>query len=68
MKTAQKIVNNLINENIFPLKFNSSIKRRWVIFEDNQFMSKHSFHRINPSSFLFLFNLLHLLIFYMGML
>ncbi len=30
MKTAKKIVNNLINVNIFPLK---------VIFGDNQFMS-----------------------------
>ncbi len=45
MKTAQKIVNNLINENIFPLKISS----RYVIFGDNQFMSKHTFHIQKPS-------------------
>ncbi len=37
MKTAQKIVNNLTNENIFQLKV---IKTRWVIFEENLFMSE----------------------------
>ncbi len=40
MKTSQKIVNNLINENIFPFK-GQLIKKRWAIFEDNQFMWKH---------------------------
>ncbi len=39
MKTAQKIVNNLINENIFLLKVSTS----WVIFGDRQFMAKHRY-------------------------
>ncbi len=39
MKTAQKIVNNLIMK-----MFGQLIKTRCVIFEDNQFMSKYSFH------------------------
>ncbi len=43
------------------LKFSS----RWVIFMDNQFTSKHTFHRINPSTYLFKFDLLHLPIFLM---
>ncbi len=60
MKTAQKIVNNLINETIFPLKL---IKARWMIFVDNQFMSKHTFHIQNPSIHLFQldFLLVHML-------
>ncbi len=37
MKTAQEIVNNLITDNMVPLKV------RCVIFGDNQFMSKHTF-------------------------
>ncbi len=41
------------------------IKARWVIFEENQYMSKHTFHIINPSTYLFQFQfqLLDLLIF-----
>ncbi len=57
MTTAQKIVNTLINETIF-LTYT-----RWVIFEENEFMSKHTFQRINPSTYLFKFDLLHVLIF-----
>ncbi len=42
MKTAQKIVNNLINEN---MSFKGQlIKTRYMIFWDNQFMSKYIFH------------------------
>ncbi len=40
MKYDQKIVNNLINENIFPLKV-SSFKARRVIFDDKQFTTTH---------------------------
>ncbi len=32
------------------------IKTRLVIFEDNQFISKHTFHRIKPSIYLFQFD------------
>ncbi len=39
MKTAQKIVHNWIYESIFSVKVNS-----YVIFGDNQFMPKHTFH------------------------
>ncbi len=64
MKIAQKIVNNVINENVFPLNIKDQlIKTRLVIFGDNQFMSKYTFHRINPSTYLFQFDLLHFLIF-----
>ncbi len=42
MKTAQKIINNLINENISPLNVSSLWQN--VIFGDNQFMSKYTFH------------------------
>ncbi len=35
MKTAQKIVNNLIDENIYSVNKAQLIKRRWVIFGDN---------------------------------
>ncbi len=38
----------LNNENIGQL-----IKTRWGIFEDNQFMSKHTYQRIYPSTYLF---------------
>ncbi len=55
MKTVQKIVDNLINENIFPLKL---IKTRRVIFRDNQFMSKYTFHLQNSSIYLSLLDLL----------
>ncbi len=51
MNTAQKIVNNLINENILPYK-GQLIKTRWI-FGDNQFMSKDTFHLQNPSVYLF---------------
>ncbi len=62
MKTAQKIVNNLINKNTF-------LKTRCVIFGDNQIMSKHIFHIQNPSIYQFQLDLyvLHLLICKMGM-
>ncbi len=56
MKIAQKIVNKLINEiyfNIHIILQGQFIKTRWVILGDNQFMSKHTFHRINPSAYLF---------------
>ncbi len=39
METVQKIVNNLIFENIYSLK-GQLIKTGRVIFEDKQFMSK----------------------------
>ncbi len=55
MTIVQKIVNNLINTNIFPLR-GQLIKTGWVIFGDNQFMSKHTFHRINTSTYLFQFD------------
>ncbi len=51
MKTTPKIVNNLIIENIFPLKVS-----------DNQFMSKHTFYIQNPFIDLFKLDILHLLI------
>ncbi len=31
------------------------MKTIWLIFEDNQFMLKHKFHIIDPSTYLFLF-------------
>ncbi len=34
MKTVDKVINNLINKNIFPLNA-QPIKARWVIFGDN---------------------------------
>ncbi len=40
------------------------IKTRFVIFEESSFMSKDTFHKINHSTFLFQFDLLHLLIFF----
>ncbi len=46
MKTAQGIVTNLINQNIFPLKISSLVK-------DNQCMSKHTFHMQSPLIYLF---------------
>ncbi len=49
MRTAQKIVNNLINENIFPFNKGQLIKTRGVIFRDNRFMSKRPFHIQNRS-------------------
>ncbi len=52
LKIAQKIDNNLINENML-------IKTRYVIFGDNQFMSKHTLHIINPSAYMFQLDLLH---------
>ncbi len=61
MKTSQKIGTNLINNNIFP-----SLSQERVIFENNQFMSKQTLHRINPS-ILFQFDMLHLFILQMGM-
>ncbi len=42
MKSAQKIVNNLINENVFVLKV--LIKTEHVIFGLYQFMPKHILH------------------------
>ncbi len=60
MKTAQRIVNNLININIFLLNVSLLIH---VIFGDNQFMSKHTFHIKNPSIYQFQLDLLHRLIF-----
>ncbi len=49
MKTDQKIVNNLINENISPLRVSLAhlIKTRWVIFDDKQFISQHTFNIIH---------------------
>ncbi len=51
MKTVEKIVNNLLNENIFALNSvkGQLIKKICVIFGDNQFMSKHTFHIQYPS-------------------
>ncbi len=61
MKTAPTISNNLINETIFPLKV-SSLKTRWVIFWDNQFMlNTHSIEKILHYANIQL-DLLHLLI------
>ncbi len=51
MKTTQKIVNNSINDNIFPLNVSS----RWVIFGDNQFISKYVCHRLNPLTYMIQF-------------
>ncbi len=51
MTNAQKIVNNLINENIFSFKV-SSLKR-CVIFGDNYYLSKHTFLTQNFSVYLF---------------
>ncbi len=42
---------------IYPLK-GQLIKTGCVIFGDKQFMSKHTFHRINPSTYLFQFYVL----------
>ncbi len=61
MKTVMKIINNLINENM-SLK-GKLFKTRWVISEDNQFMLKHTFYIQSPSTYLFQFDLLHLLIY-----
>ncbi len=62
MKTAKKIVNNLINENMESLK-GKLIKTRWVvIFGDNQFLSKHTFQIQNSSVYLFQLDLIHFLI------
>ncbi len=36
-----KIVNNLMNEDIFPLKF-STLRQDKVVFGDKQLMSKHT--------------------------
>ncbi len=47
MNTAQKIINNLINENIFP--FNKGQLKDKMIFGDDQFISKHTFHIQNSS-------------------
>ncbi len=46
-----KLHNNLLNENIC-LK-SQLIKTTWVIFEDNQFMSKHTFHKQTLLIYLF---------------
>ncbi len=53
MKTYQKIIINLINENILK---RHHIKTRWMIFEDKQFVWKHIFYIRNPSISLFLFD------------
>ncbi len=54
ISTAQNVANNLLKINL--------IKTRWVIFEDNKFMSKHTFHIQNLSISLFQVDLLYLLI------
>ncbi len=41
MKTAQKIVNNLINENIFPLTVNSLGKDMWYLGITNLYQKTH---------------------------
>ncbi len=56
MKPTQKMVNNLINETIFPFK-GQIITTIWVILGDHQLISKHTFHRINPSTYLLQFYL-----------
>ncbi len=58
MKTAQKIVNNLINDDVFSIKGQT----RLMIFGDNEFMSKYTFYIHNPSVSFSQFDVLHLLI------
>lgn len=64
MKTVQKIINHVINESILPLKFSSLLETRWMTFGDIRFMSKHTLHKIHPSTYMFQLDLLPLLIKY----
>ncbi len=47
MKTAQKIVSNLMNENILPLKVSTLRQDGWYLGITN-LISKHTFHIQNP--------------------
>ncbi len=50
MNIAHKLVNNLINENIFSVK-GHLINTRLVIFGDNPFMLKHTVTFISQSKY-----------------
>ncbi len=58
IKTAQNIANNLINENIYPLKINSLRQDWWYLVITNLYKNTHFTYKL--FHYTFQWDLLHL--------